>query len=69
MQQSTTVRVLSIVGVVWPGLVLVTLVSSAAFEPMRHFVSSLTIVKHLLLWFAALIPGIVMVLIAERMRA
>lgn len=68
MQQSSTVRILSTVGVAWPGAVLVALIASAAFEPMRDFVSSLTILKHLVLWFAALVPGIVMVFVAERMR-
>ena len=68
MATSTVSNVFTTIGVCWPGAVLLALFFSAAFGQMRDFVSSLSIVTHLVLWLAALIPGVVLVFVGERMR-
>lgn len=68
MPQSSTGNLLATIGVCWPGLVLVVLIFSAAFEPVRDHVSAMGIGMYLGLWLLTLVPGVVLVLIGERTR-
>ena len=69
MAQSGAGRLVTNLGILWPGLVLVTLIVSAFFHGMRDFIASLGIASHLGLWLVALIPGIILVLVGEKMRS
>lgn len=68
MASSSLGSMFTTIGVCWPGAVLMVLFASVAFHQMRDFVGSLTIVTHLTLWFVAMIPGVVLVFLGERMR-
>jgi len=59
---------LRVIGCYWYGLVLVSLIWSTSIESMRTRISGTTIVPYLLVWFAALIPGVVILYVAENMK-
>jgi hypothetical protein len=69
MRPSPADRILSTIGCYWVAAALLTLISSTAIERMREFVASLGLGVYLLLWAAALLPGIALIVIAEWVRA
>jgi hypothetical protein len=68
MASSSAGSILTAIGVCWPGAVLLTLITSAVFPQLRDFVSSVSITTYLALWFTAVMPGLVLVLLGERMQ-
>lgn len=67
MHPSRTVRTLQTVGCYWFPAVLVGLIASTIFPAARTFLWNLTLVTHLALWVTLLVPGVVLVVVAERM--
>lgn len=59
---------LRVVGCYWYGLVLVSLIWSTSIESMRERISGTTLVPYLIVWLVALIPGIVILYLAENSR-
>ena len=68
MADSSTKVFLQTLGGLWSAIVLVTLIGSAFLPGTRDFISGLTLVPYLALLYVALIPGIVMILLSERMQ-
>jgi hypothetical protein len=56
------------IGCYWYGLVLVSLIWSTSIESMRERISGTTLVPYLAVWFIALLPGIVILYLAENSR-
>jgi hypothetical protein len=54
------------VGCYWYGFVLVALIWSTAIESVRERIGTTTLAPYLLFWFAALVPGIVILYLAEK---
>lgn len=59
---------LRVIGCYWYGLVLVSLIWSTSIDSMRERISSTTLVPYLVAWFLALLPGIVILYLAENSR-
>jgi hypothetical protein len=59
---------LRVVGCYWYGLVLVSLIWSTSVESMRERIGGTTIGPYLIVWFLALVPGIVVLYLAENSR-
>ena len=59
---------LRVIGCYWYGLVLVSLIWSTSIDSMRERIGGTTILPYLLVWFAALIPGVVILYVAENMK-
>lgn len=57
------------IGCYWYGLVLVSLIWSTSIEGMRERISGTTLVPYLVAWFIALIPGVVILYLAENRKA
>src|SRR5205085_549162 len=57
---------LRVFGCFWYGLVLVSLIWSTSTETMREHITGTTLLPYLLVWFAALLPGIIVFWIAEK---
>ena len=68
MADSSTKVFLQTLGGLWSAIVLVTLIATAFLPGPRDFIAGLTLVPYLALLYAALIPGIVMILLSERMQ-
>jgi hypothetical protein len=60
---------LGVIGALWMGFVLVALILSAFFTGPRAFLETLGIASHLLLFWAAMLPGIGLALLAEKQMA
>jgi hypothetical protein len=56
------------VGCYWYGFVLVSLIWSTSIESMRERISGTTLVPYLIVWFIALVPGAVVLYVAENMK-
>lgn len=61
--------VLRFVGSFWSGAILVSTITSAFFHAGREFVSSLSILPFLLIFWAALVPGVIMLILSEKMSS
>jgi hypothetical protein len=59
---------LRVIGCYWYGLVLVSLIWSTSIDSMRERISGTTILPYLIVWFIALVPGVVSLYIAENMK-
>lgn len=68
MASSKTVARLQFAGCYWFAVVLLSLIVSGAFEPVRHFVTSNSLLLYLVLYLVAVSPGFVMLYLAERMQ-
>ena len=60
---------LRIVGIYWTGFVLVSLIWSTSIESVRERIGGTTIGPYLLVWFLALVPGMVVLYFAESMKS
>ncbi len=60
---------LRVIGIYWTGLVLVSLIWSTSVESMRDRIGGTTILPYLLVWFVALVPGVVVLYLAENMKS
>ena len=60
---------LRVVGCYWYGLILVSLIWSTSIESMRNAISGTTLIPYLIVWFIALVPGLVILYLAEKSRA
>jgi hypothetical protein len=69
MTTPLAVRVLHFIGSFWYGAVLVALIVGQILHPVRDVVASLGFGTYISLWLVLMIPGVVALLIAERMRA
>ena len=54
------------VGCFWSGFVLVCLIWSTSIESMREHISNTNLPIYLAFWFVALVPGIVILYLAEK---
>ena len=61
--------VLRLLGTFWAAIVLVALIIGTMIEPVRVHIEEVNIVNHLLQFFLALIPGLIMVWLSETMGA
>lgn len=68
MSATQRVSPLSLIGVLWPGIVLLTLFSSTIISAVREFIMSLGFGAYIGLWFAAMVPSVVLVWLGERGR-
>ncbi|MBI4501351.1 MAG: hypothetical protein HY700_09340 [Gemmatimonadetes bacterium] len=59
---------LRVVGCYWYGLVLVSLIWSTSIESMRERISSTSVIPYLVVWFIALIPGVIALYASEKMK-
>ena len=59
---------LRVVGCYWYGLVLVSLIWSTSIDSMRERIAGTTIVPYLVVWFIALIPGVIVLYLSEQMK-
>ena len=57
---------LGVIGALWMGFVLVALIISAFMDGPRAFLETLGLVQHLLLFWVAMAPGIVLAFLAEK---
>ena len=69
METSPAVRALHLIGSFWYAAALVALIVGQMLTPVRDFVASLGFWTYIALWLAAMIPGVVALFAAERMRA
>ncbi len=60
--------VLRAIGCYWYGFVLVALIWGTSVEHMRELIEGTTLTPYLLAWFASMIPGIVILYVAENMK-
>lgn len=56
------------IGCYWYGFVLVSLIWSTSIEHIREIISGTTLVPYLVVWFILLIPGIIILYLAEKAR-
>ncbi len=68
MGKSSTATFIQTLGGLWSAIVLLTLIASAFLPGPKDFIASLTLVPYLALLYAALLPGIIMLVVSERMR-
>lgn len=68
MSATQRVSPLSLIGVLWPGIVLLTLFSSTIIPVVRAFIMSLGFGTYIGLWFAVVAPSVVLVWLGERGR-
>ncbi len=61
---ANTKNPLGVVGPLWMGATLIILIISAFFEGAREFLAGLNIYTHLLFFWGAMAPGVVMCLLA-----
>lgn len=67
MPSARRVPLVSVIGVLWPGLVLLTLFTSTIVAGMREFVMSLSFGVYIAIWLAIVaVPSVVMVWIGEK---
>ena len=66
MPSESTRNLLRILGPLWFGFVLVGTIVSAFFAGAREFIASNGIIMHLVYFWLAMIPGLVMVYVAEQ---
>jgi hypothetical protein len=59
---------LRVIGCYWYGLVLVSLIWSTSIDSIRERIGSTTLVPYLVVWLIALIPGLVVLYLSERMK-
>ena len=69
MTANRHVSVPSLIGVLWPGILLLTLFSSTIIPAMREFIMSLGFGAYIGLWFAAVAPSVLLVWIGEKGQA
>jgi hypothetical protein len=60
---------LRFVGAFWSAAILVSTIGSAFFPGGREFISSLSILPFLLMFWAALSPGVIMLVLSEKMSS
>ena len=68
MTKSPAATFLQTLGGLWSAIVLLTLIASAFLPGPRDFIATLTLIPYLLLLYAALTPGIIMMFVGERMK-
>ena len=54
------------VGCYWYAFVLVALIWSTSIESMRDRIGGTTILPYLIVWFIALVPGVLVLYLSER---
>lgn len=69
METPFAVRLLRFIGSFWYGALLVALIVGQILTPVRDFVASLGFGSYIAIWLAAMVPGVVALLVAERMQA
>ncbi len=67
MGKSSTATFIQTLGGLWSAIVLITLIESAFMPGPKAFIASLTLVPYLALLYVALLPGIIMLVVSERM--
>jgi len=58
--------VLRAIGCYWFASILVALIWSTSIESMRERISGTTLVPYLIVWLIAMVPGILIIFVAEK---
>jgi hypothetical protein len=69
MTSAQRVPLVSMIGVLWPGILLLTLFSSTIIPAVREFVMGLGFGTYIALWIAAVAPSVVLVWLGEKAKA
>jgi len=58
--------VLRAIGCYWFAAILVALIWSTSIESMRERISGTTLVPYLIVWLIAMVPGVLIIFLAEK---